>query len=155
MDGDFQLQRSPFGQLVFTGADGVTHTGVEPARTFPITAPREGISILGRDGHELAWIPKLDEVPAETRRLIEDELEVREFMPEILRVTGVSGYATPCIWHVETNKGSTSFTLKTEEDIRRLAAPALLIVDSRGIQFLIRNRRALDETSRRILERFL
>lgn len=155
MDGDFQLQCSPFGQLVFTGADGVTHTGVEPARTFPITAPREGISILGRDGHELAWITNLDEIPVETRRLIEDELEVREFMPEILRVTGVSGYATPCTWQVETNKGATGFILKTEEDIRRLAAPALLIVDSRGIQFLIRDRRALDDASRRILERFL
>ena len=155
MAADFQLQRSPFGQLVFTGEDGVTHTGVEPARTFPITAPREGISSRSRDGHELAWIEKLDEVAQETRRLIEDELEVREFMPEILRVTGVSGYATPCTWHVETNKGSTSFTLKTEEDIRRLAAPALLIVDSRGIQFLIRDRRSLDETSRKILERFL
>ena len=155
MAADFQLQRNSFGQLVFTGDDGVTHTGVEPARTFPITAPREGISILSRDGHELAWIEKLDEVAQETRRLIEDELEVREFMPEIRRITGVSGYATPCVWHAETDKGSTSFTLKAEEDIRRLAAPALLVVDSRGIQFLIRDRRSLDETSRKILERFL
>lgn len=155
MAADFQLHRNSFGQLVFSGDDGATHTGVEPARTFPITAPREGISILSRDGHELAWIEKLDEVAQETRRLIEDELEVREFMPEIRRITGVSGYATPCVWHAETDKGSTSFTLKAEEDIRRLAAPALLVVDSRGIQFLIRDRRSLDETSRRILERFL
>lgn len=155
MDGDFQLQRSPFGQLVFTGADGVAHAGVEPARSFPITAPREGISILSRDGHELAWIPDLGQLDRETRRLIDDELEVHEFMPEIRRITGVSGYATPCTWHVETDKGNTSFILKAEEEIRRLAAPALLIVDNRGIQFLIRDRRALDDASRRILERFL
>ena len=44
-------------------------------------------------------------------------------MPEIRRITGVSGYATPCTWHVETNKGNTSFILKAEEDIRRLAPP--------------------------------
>ena len=155
MNADFQLQRSPFGQLVFTGADGVTHSGVEPARSFPITAPTKDISILSRDGHELAWVPDLDQLDKETRRLIDEELEVREFMPEIHRITGVSGFATPCTWHVETDKGTTSFTLKAEEDIRRLAAPALLIVDSRGIQFLIRNRRALDDASRKILERFL
>lgn len=155
MTADFQLQRNPFGQLVFTGADGVTHAGVEPARAFPITAPTKDISLLSRDGQELAWIPDLDQVPAETRRLIDEELEIREFMPEIRRITGVSGYATPCTWHVETDKGNTSFTLKAEEDIRRLAAPALLIIDSRGIQFLIRDRRALDDASRRILERFL
>jgi hypothetical protein len=76
-------------------------------------------------------------------------------MPAIRRITGVSGYATPCTWQVETDKGNTSFILKAEEDIRRLAAPALLIVDNRGIQFLVRDRRALDDASRRILERFL
>ena len=90
MNMDFQLQRNLFGQLVFTGTDGVAHDGVEPARSFPITAPREGISILSRDGHELAWIPSLDQLDKETRGLIEDELEVREFMPEIARITGVS-----------------------------------------------------------------
>ena len=155
MTGNFQLHRDSFGQLVLTGPDGITHAGVEPARAFPITAPREGISMLGGDGHELAWIPRLDEVPAETRRLIDEELEVRGFMPEIRRITGISGYATPCTWQVETDKGHTRFILKAEEDIRRLTAPALLIVDSRGIQFLIRDRRALDDASRRILDRFL
>lgn len=155
MNTDFQIQRNPFGQLVFTGADGVARAGVEPARSFPITAPREGISILSRDGHELAWIPGLDQLDNETRGLIEAELEVREFMPEIARITGVSGYATPCTWYVETNKGHTSFILKAEEDIRRLAPPALMIVDKRGIQFLIRNPRGLDSTSRRILDRFM
>lgn len=155
MDGDFRLQRNPFGQLVFTGSDGVTHAGVEPARSFPITAPREGISILSLGGHELAWIPNLDQLDKETRGLIEDELEVHEFMPEIRRITGVSGYATPCTWHVETNKGDTSFILKAEEDIRRLAPPTLMIMDSRGIQFLIRNPHSLDATSRKVLDRFL
>ena len=155
MNEDFLLQTDPFGQLVFTGPGGVRHTGVEPARAFPITAPREGISILSRDGSELMWIPDLDQLTGETRRLIDEELEIREFMPEILRIRSVSGYATPCTWVVETDKGNTSFILKTEEDIRRIAAPTLLIVDSRGIQFLIRDHRTLDDTSRRILERFL
>jgi hypothetical protein len=56
---------------------------------------------------------------------------------------------------VETDRGDAYFVLKAEEDIRRLSAPSLLIVDSRGIQFLIRDPRALDDASRRILERFM
>ena len=155
MNGAFQLQLDPFGRLVFTGADGVRHTGVVPARAFPITAPQEGVSILSRDGHELTWIPDLGKLSGDTRRLIDEELEMREFMPEILRIRSVSGYATPCTWQVETNKGNSTFTLNAEEDIRHIASPALLIVDGRGIQFLIRDRRALDDASRRILERFL
>lgn len=155
MTPDFQLQLNPFGQLVFISENGESHVGVEPARAFPIAMPREHISILSSDGQELAWIPNLDELPAETRRVVEEALEAREFMPEILRVNSVSGYAMPCTWNVETDRGTTSLILNSEEDIQRLAAPALLIVDSRSIQFLIRDRSALDDASRRILDRFL
>jgi hypothetical protein len=155
MTSNFQLQRNSFGRLVLITANGESHTGVEPSRAFPISSPKEHISILSSDGHELTWISNLDELPTETRQLVEDALEAREFMPEIKRVYAVSGYATPCNWQIETDRGTTSLILNSEEDIRRLTAPALLIVDSRGIQFLIRNRNSLDDTSRRILDRFL
>ena len=155
MTGDFQLHRNPFGQLVFTGADGAEHVDIEPARAFPITAPREEIALLSHDDRELAWIPRLDDLPEASRLLVEEALEGLEFMPEILRVRSVSGYATPCTWQVETDRGDTFLALNAEEDIRRLSAQALLIVDGRGIQFLIRNPQALDAASRKILDRFL
>jgi AcrR family transcriptional regulator len=75
--------------------------------------------------------------------------------PEIQRIVSVSTFATPSDWTVQTTRGTTTFTLKGEEDIRRLAAPALLIADSHGIQFLIRDQKALDKHSRKILDRFL
>lgn len=155
MDASFQLHRDAFGRLVFTGPDGTRHEDVAAARAFPITAPREGVALLSREGRELAWIPDLARLPEDTLRLVEEELAEGEFMPEILRIRRVSGYATPSTWHVETDCGETSLVLKAEEDIRRLAAPTLLIVDSRGIQFLIRDPGALDATSRRILDRFM
>ena len=155
MDASFQLHRDAFGRLVFTGPDGTRHEDVAAARAFPITAPREGVALLSRAGRELAWIPDLDGLPEETLRLVEEELAEGEFMPEILRVRRVSGYATPSTWTVETDRGETNLVLKAEEDIRRLASPTLLIVDSRGIQFLIRDPGALDATSRRILDRFM
>jgi hypothetical protein len=155
MTGDFQLHRNAFGQLVFTGADGIEHVGVEPARAFPITSPEEGIALMTRAGKEVAWIPSLDGEPEAIRRLIEEELQGREFMPVIQRVCSVSGYATPSTWRVETDRGDTTLVLNAEEDIRRLAPPTLMIMDSRGIQFLIRNPLNLDAASRRILDRFL
>jgi hypothetical protein len=155
MSTDFQLHRNPFGQLVFTAADGSEAVEVEPARAFPITAPRAEIALLSRDGHQLAWISRLDDLPETARLLVEEELEAREFMPEIRRVLGVTGYATPCTWRVETDRGDTELLLKAEEDIRRLSGTALLIVDGRGIQFLIRNPQTLDPNSRAILDRFL
>ena len=152
---NFQLSRDAFGKLVLTAADGAAHTAVTPVRAFPITAPQQGIALVSTDGHELAWIPSLEQLPADICQFVQEELSRREFMPEIRRILKVSSYATPSTWTVETDRGETSFTLKGEDDIRRLAAPALLIADSHGIQFLIRDRSALDGTSRKILDRFL
>ncbi len=151
---DYHLQRNRFGRLIFTGCDGVAHEAV-PVRAFPIGAPDAGIALVDMHGHELAWIERLDDLPAELRQLVESELASREFMPVIERIVDVTSYATPSTWQVITNRGESKLILKGEEDIRRLAAPALLIADSNGIQYLIRDRNTLDAHSRKILDRFL
>lgn len=158
MDGqmhNFQLRHNDFGRLVFIDADGVEHEGAIPVRAFPIGAPEQGIAMVSADGHELAWIEQWSDVSPALRAVIEQELAAREFMPEISRIRGVSSFSTPTVWEVDTNRGETSFTLKGEEDIRRLPQSALLIADSHGIQFLIRDTKALDKHSRKILDRFL
>jgi len=46
--------------------------------------------------------------------------------------------------------------LKGDEDIRRIGtAGSLLVADSHGIQFLIKDHLALDARSKKILDRFL
>ncbi|MEO6824256.1 MAG: DUF1854 domain-containing protein [Nitrosospira sp.] len=151
----FQLSRNAFGRLVFTGTDGVVREDIIPVRAFPITCPDRGIALVDQGGHELAWIDQLEDLADELRRFIEVDLASREFIPEIKRIHDVSSFATPSVWRVETDRGTTSFILKGEESIRRLNPPALLISDRHGIHFLIRDRFALDRSSRRILDRFL
>ena len=150
----FDLARDSFGRLVLT-VGGVSHKGVVPVRAFPIGAPDEGIGLVGSDGHELAWVDRLDELPEPQRGLVAEELASREFTPEIRRIVEVSGYVTPCTWSVETDRGKARFLLKSEESIRRLSPTSLLIADSRGIQFLVRDMRELDAGSRKVLDRFL
>ena len=154
MDADFVLRRNAFGALEFEG-DGVSVVGVMPVRAFPIAAPTEGISLVGPEGHELLWIERLADLPVAQRQLVEEELASREFMPEIRRLLGVSSFATPSTWQVETERGPCSFILRGEEGIRRLAQGMLLISDSHGITFLIRDLGTLDRHSRRLLDRFL
>lgn len=150
----FTLTRNPFGRLVLTSG-GVTHEGVMPVRAFPIQAPDDGIALVNTDGAEVAWIERLADLPQTTRALIEEELGGREFMPEIARIESVSSFATPCTWTVATDRGPTSFVLRGEEDIRRIGGNTLLISDSHGIHFLVRDLPALDRHSRKILDRFL
>lgn len=152
---DFNLTRNNLGHLVLTTQDGQTHDDIVPVRAFPIAAPDEGIALVGLDGHELAWVDRLQDLPGDLRGLIEQELASREFMPGIRRIEQVSTFATPSTWQVETDRGDTELTLKGEEDIRRLPGGVLLIADSHGVQFLIRDLSSLDRHSRKLLDRFL
>jgi hypothetical protein len=150
-----RLHRNAFGRLVFTSASGESWEPVVPVRAFPVAAPGEGIAIVNAEGRELAWIDRLAELDGDARMLVEDELATREFMPEILRIASVSSYVTPSTFTVETDRGPTRFTLDGEEFIRRLGGGTLLVADSHGIHYLIRDLKSLDAGSRKILDRFL
>jgi hypothetical protein len=155
-DTGFVLARNALGQLVFTGGDGVTHEAVTPVRAFPLSAPDEGISLVGPHGRELAWIDRLSALPAAQRQLLQEELAGREFMPVIQRLRSVSTFSTPSTWEVDTDRGPATLVLKVEEDIRRLPERGrLLITSGHGIVFLVQDMLALDRQSRRLLERFL
>jgi len=151
----FQLRRNSFGKLIITLADGEEHTGVTPVRAFPIQAPTRGISLVRDGGKEVAWIDDLADLPQAIRALVLEEIEGREFIPEVVRIKDVSSFATPCTWFVETDRGDTQFVLKADEDIRRIGEASLLVADSHGINFLIRDMFRIDKHSRKILDRFL
>ena len=155
MNVNFQLRRDPFGKLVLTTAEGEEHVGVIPVRAFPIQAPTKGISLVRDGGKEVAWIDDLDELPEGVRALVQEEIEGREFIPEILTIKDVSSFATPCTWYVKTDRGDTEFVLKVDEDIRRIGETSLLIADNHGINYLVRDMFRIDRHSRKILDRFL
>jgi hypothetical protein len=155
----FTLSRNAFGKLVYVDAEGTRHEGVTPVRAFALSAPDQGLSLVSVEGKELQWIERLDELPEATRSLLAEEFAQREFMPVIQRIVSVGSFATPSTWQVDTDRGATELILKSEDDIRRLkvtgGANGLLIADSNGIHYLIRDRNALDAHSRKILKRFL
>ena len=149
-----QLTRDSLGRLVFVDTKGHSHVGVHPVRAFPITAPSAGIGIMDQSGKEVFWYPDVAVIPKQELQLIEEEVAAREFMPVIEKITKVSTFATPSIWDIETDRGPTRIRLKGEEDIRRIAGNTLLIADSNGLQFLIKDSTALDQVSKKLLDRF-
>lgn len=150
---EFELEKDALGRLVYE-KDGSSHI-VVPVRAFPLTAPEKGIALVSQEGRELAWIAAMDTLPETLRRLIEDHLRQREFLPEIVRINHIEGSSMPNHWDVETDRGNTSFRLRSEDDIRRIG-PAMAIVSSdAGVNFLIRNLSGLDRHSKHLLMRFL
>ena len=152
---NIQFDQSPSGRWFYVSAEGVQHDHVMAVRSFPVAAPEEGIALVDVDGKELLWIPHLNQLPEAVRAKVVMAMTQREFMPQILKLHGVSSFVTPSTWDVETDRGPTTLLLKGEEDIRRLSGTVLLVTDGHGVQFLIRDLAQMDRYSRKLLDRFL
>lgn len=155
MTTDFQLERDAFGRLVLIDARGRRHEGVVPVRAFPLSAPGEGLSLVGADGREHLWIDRADALPPAMQDILAADLSARDFAPELLKLHSVSSFGVPSTWTISTDRGETTFVLKAEEDIRRLEGGSLLIASSHGLQFRVADPKTLDRPSRKLLERFL
>ena len=153
---DLLLHRNAHGHLCLTLADGTRHEGLTPVRAFPIAAPDEAISLVGRDGKEVFWIAQLHAVPEAAQQLLAEEFAVREFVPEVQAITDIDAISVPSVWTVVTDRGTSQLALKAEEDIRKLEGRHHLLITSRdGVQYRIRDARLLDKQSLKYLERFL
>jgi hypothetical protein len=150
----FQLARDYFDRLLLTDADGRKLVGVEPVRAFPVSSPKEWISITDAEGREVLCIRNLDDLPTELRLMLEEELSRREFVPIIQRIVDVMADVDPSEWHVETDRGPTSFLLDSEDDVRRIGPNKAIFIDTHGIRYLIPDTSSLDYASRRILDRY-
>jgi hypothetical protein len=152
---DFGLSHDPWGRLVLIDAEGRRKVGVDPVRAFPISHPRNWISICDAEGREVLAIKSLDELAEGVRQMLESELALREFIPLIQRIERLSGDSFPFDWDVRTDRGPTRFTVDNEEDIRRLGPSRVMITDARRLRYQVPDVGALDPESRRLLERFL
>ena len=149
------LSVDAWGRLVLETAEGTRHVGVEPVHAFPISEPGRWIALCDTDGREIVCLESLDVLTREARALVEGELARREFMPVVGKIVRVSGESTPSQWDVETDRGSTRFTLDSEDDVRRVGTHRVLITDARKLRYHVPDTRTLDAQSRRLLERFL
>lgn len=148
----FTLERDDRGRLVVILEDGTRYSPVSALRMFPIASPDGPIALCDSRGREIAWVEQLADVSAATRRLLEDELGQRDFIPIIQRIYSVSSLTEPCEWDVATDRGRATFVLKAEEDFHRIGPHRALIVDARGLRFLLPDSRQLDAASRRYAE---
>ncbi len=143
------------GRLLWSAGDGDAAVTVTPIRAFPLSAPDDGVALVGADGHERHWIDSLAAVAEPARGWILGELAARDFAPVIQRIVTIRSYVLPSTWLVETDRGPSELVLRGEEGIRRLADGGLLITDERGVGFRVPDLAALDPQSRRMLDRFL
>ena len=151
---EFRLEHDSWGQLVLIDAEGVRQAGIVPVRAFPVSDPGHWVSILNAEGHEILYIEDLAAIPPDVRQILEEELARREFIPVIRRIFSATP-DEPSHWCVETDRGTVSFQVSSEEDVRRIEPSQASVIDSHGIRYLIPDVLQLDASSRHILDHFL
>jgi len=150
---DLEFNKNEWGQLVLSAPDGSRYVGVEPVRCFPLSDPDRLIAILDSDGREIVNIPNMEVLNPVARDRLRQELIEREFVPVIQKIHSTSVANAPCVVDVVTDRGATRFHLESEDDIRRLGHDGVVIADSNGIRYLIRDINSLDSHSQRIIRR--
>jgi len=148
----WRLDRRPDGRLDLVDAAGAVHADVDVLRAFPLSDPEGAVAIVGADGAELAWIEHRSSLPADERRLVEAELAVRDFLPVIESVESVTE-GEPTHWQVLTDRGPRQFTTANADAIDRRRDGSIVITDTHGIRFLVRDRSAIDARSRRLIDK--
>lgn len=146
--------RDERGRLIIRDARGREFRDVRPVRMFPITDPEGWISICDSQRNELLCIENMKAVPAEFRRILEEELNRCMFTPVILRITRSTPIGSHIRLFVATDRGATDIAVDTE-DIYRLSGNRLLIKDLDGIRYLIPDLRQMNSYSRQILDMYL
>ena len=149
---EISLARDEWGHLVLTTPAQPLPAVVTPTPLFPISEPEKWISLRGEDGVELACVENPNSLSPDARKMLQDELARREFVPVIERIVRVSGQMEPSEWTVDTDRGSTSFVLESEDDVRRIGDSQIVIVDAHGTRYHIPDLTAIDAKSRRIIE---
>ncbi|WP_308639805.1 DUF1854 domain-containing protein [Paenibacillus silvisoli] len=141
------------GGMLDVKVDGEEHKAVYAHCSFPHTNRSIYVSIRNLDNKELGMIRTLDEFPPDTKQLLEEQVRIRYFSPEITKVVRVKeefGYA---YWEAETTAGLCRFTVRSGGgNTKLITTTRLLITDVDGNRFVIPDLGSLSDKEYRMVE---
>ena len=133
-------------------ATGEYFENIEPKRLFPISGLTKYISLLDKDGKEMAIIRDIETLMPESRAVIEKSLDEYYLIPEIISVLDRYEKYGILKWTVETDRGVRTFEIKNRNsDIKALFDGRVLIRDRDDNRYEIPDVNKLDIKSLRLL----
>jgi len=109
---------------------------VRIARAFPFSKTDLYIGLRDGDDNDIGMLKDLRGMDAESRRLIEQELDRRYFTPKVLRVNTVKEEYGTVTWEVETDRGMRRFVVRNLRDNAYPLGPQrVLMTDGDGNRY--------------------
>ena len=154
-----QFQKSKTGPLDLVLEDGSVVKDVHCVRMFPLSEPKTFISVVHReDGQlrEIGIITKLKELSSEQQRLVQDDIKMRYFVPEIQGINKITSRHGLYEWDVVTGRGSKKFLLRNvRENITVNDEGTIIITDLERCRYKITDSNKLPAKARIELDKVL
>jgi hypothetical protein len=126
------------------------------ARAFPMSDPAHYIGFLDGAGKDIGLIIDPDQLDAESRKVVDEELDRRYFIPVVDRVIKAREEFGTVYWNVETDRGPKEYVVRNLRDnIQELSSSRVIITDVDGNRFEFRDVNKLDGRSQAIIIRNL
>jgi len=143
-----RLFRQPAWMLRLTIAGDRSYPRIKIVRAAPLSHPDQYISLLDSQDEEICMIDDLTQVNEATRRIINEELDLRYLTSTVHRVNSVRNEFGTSYWEVETDRGQREFVVQNvAENARWLSENRLLLIDVDGNRFEIPRLDQLDKKS--------
>ncbi len=141
------------GRLLAVTVEGEEHAPVFVHCSFPHLDRRVFLSIRTIDNEEIGMVRSLDDFPPETAALLEEQIAIRYFAPEITRVLNIREEFGYSYWEAETTAGICRFTVRSGGgNVKLVHDNRLLITDVDGNRFVIPRLDRLSEREYRMVE---
>lgn len=141
------------GQMLSVTVEGDTHPVVYLHCSFPHTNKSIYISVRTVENKEIGMIRSLDDFPRDMAQLLEEQVGVRYFAPEITRVVKIKEEFGYSYWETETRSGFCRFTVRSGGgNVKLVTDSKLLITDVDGNRFVIADLEALPDKEYRMVE---
>jgi Domain of unknown function (DUF1854) len=118
------------------------------SRIFPLSHPSGYLSIRDGGGIEVGILRSSEQLDEHGRKLVEEELDRRYFLPVIRKITSVVERFGTVEWHVDTDRGKCRFTTRDLRDnVLRLGGGRYILPDVDDNRYEVTDTSRLDRAS--------
>jgi hypothetical protein len=129
---------------------------VTVARAFPLSDPDHYLGFLDGAGKDIGLLIDPGPLDAESRAVVDEELEKRYFVPVVERVLSVKEEFGTVYWRVETDRGEKEIIARNLRDnLMELTSTRIIITDIDNNRFEFPDLNKLDGRSLGIIMRNL
>ena len=129
---------------------------ISVARAFPLSDPEHYIGFLDGSGKDVGMLHDPAILDVESRKVVDDELAKRYFVPIVEKVVEVKEEFGTVYWTLETDRGQREVIVRNLRDnLQELSATRVIITDVDGNRFEFPDVTTLDTKSQGLILRNL